>query len=402
MKTLCILHIVFLVASQSSGQVTESINLNKPSQLTPTNTISFALPASKVTQLHQTKGEKLALQVRVMVVNGDTIETERVRTRGNASSYLRRKSLNIKLKENASFYSRRDTFSLKKFYAISMNMDRNYIRNKISCDILKYLNINIPSNCYANLLINNKTEGIFMIFDPPEQFATDQCDASLVLRRGHNGTVENFQHEEISRTEASMLKQKFQSVYKEILHKYNGEELYRHLERVIDLDGYFTWLAFNHLFKNGDYADEIYLMWNKNKNRFEIVPWDFDDILSSKPHEGLEKRNAILRDKLIFSSEDALDVKIANDDFLYTKYLQCYRLFLEKLTSSALSGILNEIFQEVYPYYLHPDVIAQSQYDQSGLTDIANLKTDMRNIEQAINAQIVTHRAQIVSLLQDY
>ncbi|HTE33985.1 MAG TPA: CotH kinase family protein [Chryseolinea sp.] len=403
MKTLCVFHFVFLaIATALSGQSVDDFRLNKPTQTNLINTVSFVLPAVKVTQLHRAKGEKLDFKVPVTVINGDSISTKHVHIRGTTSSYLRRKSLNIKLNKKAVFYARRDTFSLKKFYAISMSMDRNYIRNKIACEVLDFMDVKVPANSYANLLVNNITEGLYMIFDPPEQFAMKSCDASLVIRRGYGASIDKLEYEGISKKESVLLRHKFQSVYNDILGRYHGEQLYQKLEEVLDMNGYFVWLAFNHLFQNGDYADELYLMWNNTKNRFEILPWDFDDLLHSNPHEGLEQRNNILHDKLIFSSEDVLDVAIANDEFLYMKYLQCYKQFLEKLTPVVLSEILNGIYQEVYPYYLQPAIIAQSQYDQGGLTDLVHLETDIRNIDQSINAQVVTHLGKVNALLKQY
>jgi spore coat protein H len=402
MKTLCIFHFVFLsTVTILTGQAIEDLTLAKPAENTPTNTISFALPAPKVTQLHGAQGEKLSFNVPLMIVNDDTIKTKHVHIRGNTSAYLRRKSLNIKLTKKASFHAPRDTFSLKKFYAISMSMDKNYIRNKISCEVLHHLNVNVPPSAYTNLLINGKTEGLYLAFYPPEEFGLEKRDASVVIRRGYNASVDGMQYEDISKKEAGAFKQKFQSIYREILHKNKGEELYKQLEGVIDLEDYFAWLAFNDLFQNGDYADEVYLMWSKTNNKFEIIPWDFDDILHGEPHEGLEKRNAILHEKLIFSSEDALDVKIASDDFLYMKYLQSYKRVLDKLTPSFLSQIFNDVFQEVYPYYLQPDIISQSQYDTSGLTNITQLETDLRNINQSVHAKAVNLRSQINSLLEE-
>ena len=403
MKTLWIFHFVFLTtAATLSGQGVEDFILTKPVQISPTNTISFTLPASKLNQMHQAKGEKLSFDAPLVIVNGDSIKTKHIRIRGNTSSYLRRKSLNIKLSKKASFYAPHDTFSLKKFYAISMSMDRNYVRNRISCEVLHHLNVNVPFNAYANLLINDKTEGVYLAFYPPEEFGLEKCDASLVIRRGYDASIDGFQYENISKKEAAALNQKFQSIYKDILRKNKGEQLYNQLEIVLDLEGYFAWLAFNDLFQNGDYADEVYLMWNKTKNKFEVIPWDFDDILHGQPHEGIEKRNEVLHDKLLFSSEDALDVKIANDDFLYKKYLQAYKQVLDKLSPPVLSEIFNGVFQEVYPFYQQPDIIGQSQYDTSGLTDMEKLETDMRNIYQTVTAKTLSLRQQINSLLEEY
>jgi spore coat protein H len=403
MKTLSIFHFVFLTtAATLRGQGVENFTLNKPAQISRTNIISFTLPAAKLNQLHNAKGEKLNFDVPMVIVNGDSIKAKHIHIRGNTSSYLRRKSLNIKLSKKASFFAARDTFSLKKFYAISMSMDRNYIRNRISCEVLHHLNVNVPFNAYANLLINDKTEGLYLAFYPPEEFGLAKCDASLVIRRGYNASVDGLQYENISKKEAGDLKQKFQSIYKEIIHKNKGEQLYNQLNDVLNLEGYFAWLAFNDLFQNGDYADEVYLTWNKTKTKFEVLPWDFDDILHGQPHEGMEKRNAVLHDKLLFSSEDALDVKIAEDDFLYKKYLRAYKIVLDKLPPSVLTAIFNGVFQEVYRFYQQPDIIGQSQYDTSGLTDMEKLETDMRNIYQTINAKALNLRQQINTLLEGY
>jgi spore coat protein H len=401
MKTLCIFHFVFITTVTTLiAQLSEDHAFAKPSETAPTNRISFTLPTTKVTQLHLAKGEKLNFNVPLIIVNNDTLKTKHVHIRGNTSAYLRRKSLNIKLSKKASFYTPTDTFSLKKFYAISMSMDKNYVRNKIACEVLHYLNVKVPLNAYTNLLINEKTEGLYLAFYPPEEFGLEKCNASVVIRRGYNASVDGIQYEDISKKEAAALRQKFQSIYREILHKYEGADLYKQLDNVIDLESYFAWLAFNDLFQNGDYADEVYVMWDKNKSKFEIIPWDFDDILHGQPHEGLAARNAILHDKLIFSSEDALDVKIATDDFVYMKYLTYYMQVLEKLTPFVLARIFNDVYQEIYPYYLNEDVIAQSQYDPSGQTGIRELEADLRAISQSINAKALNRRSQINVILE--
>jgi spore coat protein H len=401
-KALCLLF-AFLLATISSsiGQTIEGIKLEKPAGPSQINTFSFTLPASRLKRLHEARGEKFVLDVPSIIVNGDTLKTEHVRIRGTSSSYLRRKSLNIKLHKPGRIYSKQDTLSLKKLFAVSMNMDRNYIRNRLSLQILGDMNIAAPPGAYSNLLINGASEGLYMVFDPPEEFAMKERGATLVLRRGTNGTAVDVAFEGIENKEVTLLKRKFQSVYTEIIRRHSGADLYQKLGEILDLNGYFTWLAYNHLFQNGDYTDELFVMWNKTANRFEVIPWDFDDLLLPGPHEGFEKRNPILGDKLIFSSEDALDVKIAHDEFLYKQYLTAYKALLEKLTPAALADILNTVYQEVYPYYVQPEIIGQSQYDQSGATDLAKLEEDMQSIAQFVNTRRVIYLGKITEMLKD-
>lgn len=400
-KIAALVSVCVLLSNLANGQSFNEIKLTPPTHFLENNVVAFDLSVSKVNQLHKAKGEKLSLSIPYIIVNNDTALTPRVRVRGNTSSYLRRKSLNIKLDKKVSFYASDEKFSLKKFYAISLSMDKNYVRNKLSSEILQMMQVSYPFNCYSNLLINGKTEGVYLIYYPPEEFALKEKTASLVIRRGYNASVDKFYYEDLSKKEAAGLKQKFLSVYKQYLNRYKGEELYTQLNSVIDMDAYFNWLAFNHLFQNGDYADEVYFMWNKGLSKFEIIPWDFDDILRTEPHEGLAKRNTVLQDKLIFSSEDPLDLAIANDPFLYRRYLTKYKQMLEKITPDVLGATLNHVFHQVYPYFGMQDVIAQSQYDMYGLTNVEKLEADIRAIHQTVGLRMLTLHKQIDVLLEE-
>lgn len=401
LKVTTLICVCFFLSGIASGQTFDAIKLTPATQLLENNIVAFDLPVAKLNQLHKTKGEKLSFQVSYVVVNEDTVSASKVRIRGNTTSYLRRKSLNIKLDKKAFFYKSTDTFSLKKFYAISLSMDKNYIRNKLASELLQMVHVQYPFNCYANLLINGKTEGVYLICYPPEEFAIKEKAATLVIRRGYNASVDKFYYEAISKKEANELRQKFISVYKQDLNRLKGEELNSQLNSVIDMDAYFSWLAFNHLFQNGDYADEVYFMWNKGLGKFEIIPWDFDDILRTEPHEGLAKRNTLLQDKLIFSSEDPLDVLIANDPYLYKQYLIKYQQMLGKITPDVLGVTLNHVFHQISPYFERQDVIAQSQYDLYGASDLEKLKADIHTIHQTVGLRMLSLHKQINDLLDE-
>ncbi len=105
------------------------------------------------------------------------------------------------------------------------------------------------------------------------------------------------------------------------------------------LEHYFYWLAFNYLIMNGDYADELYLYILPDTKQFDIIPWDYDDILRPTPHEGMEARNSVegFKNKLIFSSEDPLDRAIASDAVLYAHYLTSFETLLNTLTTETLT-----------------------------------------------------------------
>ena len=134
------------------------------------------------------------------------------------------------------------------------------------------------------------------------------------------------------------------------------------------------------------------------RTRNRLIPWDFDDLLTDKPHEGTAIRAEHFRDKLLYSLEERLDVKIASDPYLYSKYLEEFRYFLDKLTPECLSDILEKVYGELFPYYIRPDIISQSEYDKFQLTNLNLLQEDLRNI----NNLITTRRVLIRQIIENY
>ena len=403
MKTVaCSCVLVLFTLQYLSAQVDEQLHLSPSATAgtSNTNTISFKISPAELRGLHEAKGKKLTLKASKIVVNNDTLKVKHIRVRGNTSSYFRRKSLNVKTDKKSHFRSHADTFSITKFYAISMNMDHNYVRNKIAYVVLTKVGVRSPSNCYANLKINAESEGLYLVFYPPDEYAMKRCNAPFVIRGGYGEAMDKvYLQKNVDREQENAYKKKFRSLYAPSTMNKSGEELYSIISGVLDLNTYFSWLAFNHLFQNADYADEAYFMWNPEKSKFEIIPWDFDDLLQGHPHEGAVVRARSQSDKLLFSLEDELDKKIAADPYLYQKYLQAYDELLRKLTTEQLRNVITMVYKEVSPYYLQPDVIAQSQYDQYGKTDLGILEGDLYTIYQYISVKSKELSSNIASQL---
>ena len=56
-----------------------------------------------------------------------------------------------------------------------------------------------------------------------------------------------------------------------------------------------------------------------------------------------------LANKMIFSSEDQLDIKIATDPYLYKRYLIQLRQILEQLPAETLKEVFENTYAELYP-----------------------------------------------------
>jgi hypothetical protein len=360
------------------------------------NTLSFNLDPKKLKQVHVTRGAKFPIKIDSLHLNATSYPVEFIRIRGTSSSQLDRKSFNIHLLKKARFFEY-DQYKVDKLYAISMNMDRNYIRNVLSYIILSGQGILISPYTYVNLLANQQSEGIYLAVYPPADYALKELKASVVIRRGYNSSAEKIYDKNSTSEEVKAITQQYQSIYKKILPAYTGEELYQQLSSLIQLDHYFTWMAFNHLFQNGDYADEVYFVWDETQKQFDIIPWDFDDLLQLKPHDA---HPGIVNKPFIFSTEDKLDATIAEDPFLYRKYLETYRQLLDKFSVDDLRQALETCFVRVQPYFDKPEVIAQSKYDQYGQTDRANLEKDLTNIYRSISARMNQIRTDLNAALK--
>jgi spore coat protein H len=227
---------------------------------------------------------------------------------------------------------------------------------------------------YAELRINGNTAGLYLGIQKPEDYIRS-LESTLLIRREYEGryTIE-YSGGEDTREQVKRLK----SIPK-LTKKLEGQQLYESLNAIVQLDHYFKWLAFNYLIRNGDYTDELFLYLAGEDSRFDIIPWDYDDIFQRQPHNGFEKRNKVLNHKLLFSGEAYLDIIIDKDSFLYAQFLHSFQEVLDILTPEVLKQTFEKVFLELYPYFMDQELIAQSESDHYGLTSLSILKDDLQN-----------------------
>jgi spore coat protein H len=229
-------------------------------------------------------------------------------------------------------------------------------------------------NRFTELRINGKPAGLYLAIQKPEDYIRAQ-GCNLLARREYKGhyTLE-FESGEHTREHMKRLRN-----IPRLTKDLEGKELYDSLNMVLHMDQYFKWLAFNYLIKNGDYSDELFLFLVAGENRFDIIPWDYDDIFQRQPHESYKKRNRVLDHKLLFSGEAYLDLVIDRDSFLYLMFLHSFEEVLEQLSPEVIKTIFERVYWELYPYYSDQQIIAQSEFDHYGPTVLPILKEDLRH-----------------------
>jgi spore coat protein H len=325
-------------------------------------------------RLAEISGQKLKIPSCEIDYNGTSLKLKSCKTRGHATLFFRRKSFSISLIEPMVIGDK----EISRLALNNLAMDRNYYRNRLSFLLMERIGIFHLESEFSELRINGNPAGLYLALQKHEDFVRS-VESPLLARREINGRFTR----EYSQGKYARYQMKRLRNIRKLRKEFEGQQLYDSLNSIIHLEHYFQWLAFNYLIKNGDYTDELFLYLPIDENRFDIIPWDYDDIFMSEPHEGLEIRNRALGNKLLFSSEASIDMAIANDKFLYLKYLQNLKRILEILNPDVLNETFEKVYAELYPYYADQEVIAQSQYDHYGRTDLSILKADLRNQFQA-------------------
>jgi spore coat protein H len=385
----CILSFLVLIRTNSYSQVIEKDIYNLDlinSERKIENVIRLYISASQYEKLSISTGEKFSLRSSLLLINGDTIKPKDISTRGKSTLMFRRKSLSISLKSNASFRHGDREESLNKISLLNLSMDKYYCRNRLSFEMMETIGLFDLFYSFCELRINDRSEGVFMIMEPPEKWAFREKKSPLVIRRGFDHNIDKIKdNKKYDRTSDK----KYLDIYRQIymsLDKDSGEGLYTILSEYIDLEGYMKWLAFNFLVHNGDYSDEVFFYIDPELEKYRIIPWDYDDIFAISPHEGKEQRNKILGDKLIFSSEDLLDQKIATDPYLYKQYLKNFKEVLDTLSPELLKKIIENTYSELYPFYSDEAIISNSKFDYFKDASLANLKEYMLAVYMTLSA----------------
>ena len=375
---VCLLILLFEGYLIKTGEA-QSLQLQDQG-LTVQNRIELYVSNETYQNILQSRGQKLALRKSTCVINGDTVSSQDIHIRGKASTYFPRKSFSFDMQTRASFQSGANTYSSRKFYANNLSMDKFYFRNRFAFRLMKELELFHLYNAYGELSLNNRTQGIYLIIERPQDWALKKMGSPLVLRRGFDQKIRKLKTDKsVTKDEAKEYRRYYQSIYKS-LKKLHGEPLYDSLSQWLDLEQYMRWLAFNFFVKNGDYTDEAYLYIDPVEKRYKVIPWDYDDIFASEPHEGSKSKLKKIGDKLIFSSEDLLDQKIALDPFLYEKYLEQFKAMLESMSADQLGEIFESIYAELYPYYLREDILEVHQQDAYKGASLQSLQENMQLI----------------------
>ena len=347
------------------------------------NRVDLFFSEKEYNKLKKETGNKVSFKKRNIVFNIDTVIARKIHTRGQTTLKFRRKSFSLSFDRKVIIYKNNMSKEFHNIYALNLVLDKNYVNNRLAFALLQKIGFPDLYCSYGEIRINNQSEGIYLFIERPQDGALKEGTPFIIRRGDQQDMTKVLTEKKLNPVETQLYTNKFGDLYAYIDH-YNGEELYKVLSDIIDLEMYMQWIAFNFLVKNGDYTDEVYFYIDPGNNRYKIIPWDFDDIFSSVPHEGYDHIDPVIIDKYIFSSEDPLDVKIVEDEYLYSIYLDQLHSILTILSPEKIKAELEIIFSELYPYYSNEEIMTMSNYDWFDEVNFTTLKKELNSIHSEI------------------
>lgn len=360
--------------------------------------IEANISAKELVEFRASRGLKLSAIPKKMSFDKAPMVPINMKLRGKTSLKFRRKSYRIELGEAFTFKSQQGAKTLKDFHLLSLTMDHGYFGNRLAFDCLRELGLCDLYYSFVDLQINGQTEGLYCLIQRPEDHAIDDKGSPYVFRRSAVDFV--LADYKLAKGQNPEIQTQANAVYQGLINAaktMEGEAQFEYLKTHLDLDSYCTWLALNTWFQNGDYTDEVlfYVEPNKTPLRFGIIPWDFDDVFATAPHEDWPRRNVALGEKLLFSSEVGLDRCIANNPQLYDFYLKKMKVLLEHLDEAKLREYFATIYQEIYPYFKRTFILEMTQYDRQKTTSLTRLEMQMNESFQFL----IKRRAKLLSLI---
>lgn len=334
------------------------------------------LSKDRVRNLQSQDGKKVDLSQVLMLLNQDTVVLKEMHSRGRTTHTFVRKSLSVDLEKAVTITSTTGSIKIKKFDLLNLVMDKHLWHNRWAFLNLAELGLFPLFNTYCKLWINDQPQGIYLLVEKPNHY-TARIKSPYMIRRGAELKIDQEYLHSSSKEEVRPFKEQYLSLYKNF-HRYQHQELFAYLQDRLNLTSYFRWLAFNYFVMNGDYSDEVYFYVHPNSGKFEIIPWDYDDLFRREPHEGAYARQAQLKDRLVFSLEDDLDRKIASDDVLYTRYRVDFKQVLLDRDPELLQRTFDQVLHELELISNDPTMNAASRFLDKHPFVLEQAKVDLR------------------------
>lgn len=284
-----------------------------------------------------------------------------IKTRGQNCLAAYRKCFSITLKEAIAGLD-------KKFILASLSQDHGYINYVLGLKFMEEAGVNFIQYKYVHIYINNKSYGLYLMLEKPEQVLVDRKGAVFVGRRSHWPKKDEIKF--YDQSTAPLAKKEYQLFYEKMIttaNKLKGPRKHEYLKNHMDIESYFNWLATNVLLKNGDYDDELfYYVANHPKGDiyFEFMGWDYEDLFTKQHFVNKFLHPFSIRNTILYSLVQKLDYYIYKDKYEYSLFLQHMRnLMASRFTNDKIKEIFHNVHKEIEPFLVQEVLLSSVKDD---------------------------------------
>ena len=267
--------------------------------------------------------------------NGGAPQPATIGLRGVGTLKLLDEKLNFKVKlvQRQRFTA---TIDLKRFYLMNMGHDPHEVELVFSYRVLAELDLFPLHFQYIRVAVNGEPQGMYLLVERPKDGVRRAHPQTVaVYRRRKPNIYQTVWAAGVPDRRASIDRLRAAS-YPQPMGAAPAD-----LGAVLDLDGYFTWLAVCSALMNPDVEDELHVFEVRPDNacpaRLRVMAWDWDDILK-KPNPDA------VADPLIFSCRQPLDLRLHECRIWYDAYRRVLRRLLAgPLAGDRLVAVLSEV-----------------------------------------------------------
>ena len=249
-----------------------------------------------------------------------------LRVRGKSSRRTERKSFTVELVRPQRFGPVR----LKRFLLLNLLFDPGGFEMYTCFSILEELGLFVSHFQHVSLWINGDSEGLYLLVERSDD-ALERAvpDLQGVYRPRRAGVDIEYG---VPRPNPHTLVNEFVTL---AFKEQSFEAQAMDAERLMDLEQYFRWLAFNALFENGDSRHELF--YYEVDGQLSLVAWDYDDV-QAPPIRPAEAAS----DPLLYAAEMSFDFLVRDNPVLYRRYRATMARFLDELGEVELARRLRE------------------------------------------------------------
>lgn len=263
--------------------------------------------------------------------DGGPARTATVSVHGWSTQSTDRKSYAVRLFRRQQFTGE---VRLRKFLLVNLLYDKGAFRMETCYRLLAGLGL-FP--CYHELVtvfVNGHPEGVYLLVERVEDAVrrTEPGAIAVIRRRWNEEPEMKFAGPGADTRAVRQLA---------AADRAQGPDA-SELGRLVDLDRYMTWLGFNSLVKNGDFADEVFFYQTAGPQApgtgqpLRLVAWDYDDVFHPPGHPKKARG-----DSLLYACETHLDYRILRDPRLHARYAGTLRGMLgAALTPARMQATL--------------------------------------------------------------